>query len=112
MPIATGAQPVKPNVRVPMRRPRTITLLVAGVLFWLAASIFVIPTTMLRPIHGPGGEVVRRPDGRAMFERDTLRQIKHDWLPELMVAAAVGCFVWSATRGIRFLYDRVHNHAP
>ena len=47
-----------------------------------------------------------------MFERDTLRQIKHDWLPELMVVAAVGCFLWSASRGMRFLYDRVHNLAP
>jgi hypothetical protein len=92
-----------------MRKPRTLTLLVAGVVLYASASLFVVPTTRLRLVRGPGGEVIRRPDGGALFERDTLAQFKQDWLPNLMLAAGVFFLGWSAFRGALFLYDRGHN---
>ena len=94
-----------------MRKPRTITLLIIGLVLCLASGLFVRPTDMLRPVYTPSGEIVRRPDGSRMFEHDTFAQLRHDWLPDLMIVVGGLCLVWSAVRGVRLLYDRSRNKA-
>jgi hypothetical protein len=94
-----------------MSKPRTITLLVAGFGLILAAPLFLSPTDMIRPVRKASGEPVLRPDGRVLFEHDTIAQIKHDWLSELLGAVGLICLIWVAMRGARYLYDRVHKNA-
>jgi hypothetical protein len=94
-----------------MRKPRTITLLIVGLALCLASGLFARPTRMLRPVYTSSGEIMRRPDGSRMFEHDVLAQLRHDWLPNLMIVVGVLCLAWSAVRGVRFLYDRSRNRA-
>lgn len=94
-----------------MRKPRTITLFIAGVGLCLAAPLFLRPTDMIRPVRNASGEYALRPDGRVLFEHDTIAQIKHDWLTEVLLIVGLICLVWSAIRGCRYLYERFHKNA-
>jgi hypothetical protein len=94
-----------------MRKPKTLTLLIAGVGLCLTAPMMMIGSDCLRPVRDAGGKYVLRPDGRVLFEYDTIAQIKLQWLPELMATVGLICLIWAAIRGARYFYDRVHKPA-
>jgi hypothetical protein len=94
-----------------MRKPQTVTLLIAGFGLCLASGIFMRGSVALRPLYTPSGEIMRRADGSRMFEHDTLAQFQNNWFPYLMIAVGLFCLVWSAIRGVRFLYDRANKRA-
>jgi hypothetical protein len=90
-----------------MKKLGTSTLLIAGISFWMASALFMTGTVMLRPIYGPNGDFLRRPDGSRIFEHDILAQLRHDWVSYLMMAVGTFCLAWSVVRGLVFLYARV-----
>jgi hypothetical protein len=94
-----------------MRKPKTITLLIAGAGLLLTAPMMMIGSDCIRPVRDASGQYVMRPDGKVLFEYDTIAQIKLQWLPELMATVGLTCLIWAAIRGARYLYDRVHNKA-
>jgi hypothetical protein len=94
-----------------MLKPKTITLLIAGVGLCLTAPMMMVGSDSLRPVRKASGEYVLRPDGRVMFEYDTIGQIKLQWLSELMAAVGLICLIWAAIRGTRYLHDRFHKKA-
>ncbi len=73
--------------------------------------MMIIGSDCLRPVRDASGGYVLRPDGRVMFEYDTIAQIKLQWLPELMAAVGLICLIWAAIRGARYLYGRFHKRA-
>jgi hypothetical protein len=94
-----------------MRKPKTITLLIAGVGLCLTAPMLIFGSDCLRPVRDASGGYVLGPDGRVMFEYDTIAQIKLQWPAELMATVGLICLIWAAIRGARYFYDRVHKPA-
>ena len=94
-----------------MLKPKTITLLIAGVGLCLTAPMMLVGSDSLRPVRKASGEYMLRPNGRVMFEYDTIGQIKLQWLPELMATIGLICLIWAALRGVRYLYDRIRKKA-
>ena len=93
-----------------MRKPKTITLLISGIGLCLTAPMMMVGSDNFRPVRKANGEYMLRPDGRVMFEYDTIGQIKLQWLSELLAAVGLICLIWAAIRGTRYLYDRVHKN--
>ena len=90
-------------VRRQMSKPRTITLFLSGLGFCLLSSMLAAPTTVVRRVHTASGEVVR--------EHHAIDQIKHDWLPELLLLIGLILLAWAVIRCVIYFYGRIHKPA-
>jgi len=80
--------------------------LILGTCLLLIAPRFLRPVTVFRQVRTPTGDPVLRPDGRPLLQRDPVGQLKVNWDAYTLNALGLICIGWSATRGVRFIYEK------
>jgi len=89
-----------------MRKIRTGTLLILGVLFLLATGPLIVGVDCLRPVKDATGAQIFRPDGKMLMETDTWGNIKVQWMSEVSLLLSLTCFIWCLVRFIRWFHGR------
>jgi hypothetical protein len=90
-----------------MHAPRTKTLLIVAVVLFALAAIS-IPTFYPAPVPvlGPDGAPVLNPDGSPVVHRDMTQYYRYTAPAFTMIAGSLCVFVWWLTRMLRLFYGR------
>jgi len=93
-----------------MRAPKTLTLLLLSLCLFVGTGLLMRGVVVLRPVRTQTGEVMHRPDGRPLMERDTLGQFRANWDAYTCMLGGFALFGWAVARGCRHWYVRHRTH--
>ena len=90
-----------------MRAPRSQTLLIVAVVLFVLAAIS-IPTFYPAPVPvlGPDGSPVLKPDGSPIVHRDMTQYYRYNAPAFTMIASSFCMFAWWLVRVLRRFYGR------
>jgi len=90
-----------------MRTPSTKSLLIVAALLFVLAAIS-IPTFYPAPVPvlGPDGFPLLKPDGRPIAHRDMTQYYRYNAGAFAMLAGSLCMFVWWLVRVLRLFYGR------
>jgi hypothetical protein len=93
-----------------MRTPITPILLIVSLCLFLLSGLLMRPVVALRPVRKESGEIMHRPDGRVLTERDTIGQFRVNWDAYTCMFGSFIFLGWALARGCRHWYVRHRTH--
>lgn len=83
-----------------MKKIKTTTLFIVGIVLLFVSSLFLRGVDVLKPVKDSNGEIVHKPDGRILFQEDFWGNIKINWDAYLLMWLGIGLIAFAFTRMI------------